>query len=170
MEKASVALNEALAKAADTASERLSATMDGVLSGMENHVMALAAAMVSAQEAISKQSAAQAGSAASMNRVAEAFSQTASNVKKASEPLLTSSERISGAVERMEGTIQAAVRALETEKSAASKLAETIGERMTDLQSLWDGYSERFKAIDGELGSALRLLSESTQEQTERVR
>ena len=169
MERASLALNTALGQAADTASQKLGSAMDGVLSGIEAHVAALSEAMLTATTAISEQSLAQTSSAASIRNVAESFDRTASNVQRAADPLLVSSSRISDAVEKMEAAIRDAVQTATAEKDVSMKLATLLGSRLDDLRTLWQGYADRFQAIDGELGKALTMLSTATRDQGERL-
>lgn len=165
MERASKTLNAALGDAADVATQKLGTAMDGVLGGLDTHVASLTAAMLTATTAISEQSLAQESSANSIKSVAASFDQTATNVQRAADPLLSSSGRISDAVEKMETAIQEAISAAASEKDGSIKVATLLGTRLDELQDLWQGYSDRFEAIDGELGQALSLLSTATRDQ-----
>ncbi len=169
MSRAATELNDALGQAAASASERIGEAMDDVLGALGSQVAGLTAAMSTAKDVITEQSAAQASSAQSIRQLAEDFEKTAGTFERASSPLLETGNRMTDAIERMAKSIEESVEALENEKEEAANLAKSINVTSVKMQELWSGYSERFEAIDNELGEAFRLMSDSARENAERL-
>jgi hypothetical protein len=162
-------LKELLSSATDGVADRLKSSIDDAAGGLNSDLAAFGAVINKATEALAAQNAAQDHAAQRMQGMVEALSETASQVRNASAPLLQSSGQISTAVQSMEAALQGAVRAIETEKSAAQSLSATVSAKTEELEKLWAGYADRFEKIDQELGTALNALSQATADQSERL-
>jgi septal ring factor EnvC (AmiA/AmiB activator) len=100
---------------------------------------------------------------------AEAFERAAANVRRSTEPLLESGDKISNAVDKMEASLVKTADALEAEQKAIADLSKTLADQMRQQEELWSQYGSRFEGIDGALGAALERLSEASREQGERL-
>lgn len=100
---------------------------------------------------------------------AEAFERAASNVRRSTEPLLESGNKISNAVDKMEASLVKTADSLEVEQKAIAELSRTLADQMRQQEELWSRYGSRFEGIDGALGAALDRLSNASREQGERL-
>lgn len=129
----------------------------------------LSTSMRAIEGALTNQKVALEASAGEARKTAEAFGETATNVRAATAPLITVSDKFSGATERMATGVEAALKALESAQDAIATLAAGLGDTNERSSAFWAGFTAKFDAVDTALGRAVDTLSRSTSEQQDRL-
>lgn len=101
--------------------------------------------------------------------VAEAFQQTAQEVRAASEPLAQSGERIAGVTERFSETIGKATETFEASSESSGRLAEALSGHVSQIAETWNSYAARFETVDEHLAAAVKELGEATERQARQL-
>jgi uncharacterized protein YukE len=101
--------------------------------------------------------------------VADAFQQTAQDVRAASVPLAQSGERIASVTENFGQTIGSSIETLEASQVSSKQLAEALTGHVAHMGETWRTYAARFEAVDEHLAGAVRELGEATQRQAQQL-
>jgi ABC-type transporter Mla subunit MlaD len=101
---------------------------------------------------------------------AEAFTRVASDVRSASQPLLTHSAQVAESAERMSASIAESVGALATTQESTDKVAEKLSAHLDQIARVWDQYEARFKSVDEDLGKAADRFHEEVSRHQESMR
>src|SRR5262249_35159757 len=101
---------------------------------------------------------------------AEAFGKVATDVRSASQPLLTHSARVADSTERMSASIEESVQVLSTTQQSADKIAAQLSAHLDQIARVWDQYELRFKSVDEDLGKAADRFHEEVLRHQEAMR
>lgn len=170
----SLAAGEAAATASTSiARETMNAVragIDDVVSALREDIGGLANTLRSVSTALSGQTLQIETISARSRDTAEAFGQVASDVRSASQPLLTHSARVADSTERMATSIADSVGALSVTQQAADNIAARLSDHLDQIGHVWDQYELRFKAVDEDLGKAADRFHEEVSRHQEAMR
>lgn len=156
--------------AGQDAAAAVHAGIDEVVRVLRTDIAALSETLRSVSSALSGQTT-QIETISDRSRdTADAFTRVASEVRSASQPLLTSSARVADSTERMSASMAESVHALSTSQSSADKLAEKLSEHLDQIARVWDQYEARFKSVDEDLGNAADRFHEEVSRHQEAMR
>jgi ABC-type transporter Mla subunit MlaD len=144
----------ASASAAEQALQTVRAGMDEVVSNLRHDIGHLGAALQTVVDTLAEQTRQIEAISARSRDTADAFARVASDVRSASQPLLTHSERIASSTDRMATTIDGSVAALSTAQDAARDLAEQLTGHFAQIGHVWEQYAARFRSVDEDFGRA----------------
>jgi chromosome segregation ATPase len=170
----SVSAGEAAAAAS---TEVARTTMNAVRAGMDDIVATLRSEIAALSDTLRSVSSALSGQTAQIETIsdrsrdtADAFSRVASDVRSASQPLLTHSARVAESTERMSVSIAESVEALSTTQESADQVAEKLSAHLDQIGRVWDQYEARFKSVDEDLGTAADRFHEEVSRHQEAMR
>lgn len=166
-EQASQKIDTQLGDAANGASGRLMAAMDGVLQQLDQRIRALGERFEKLSETIGEQARALDAITAQSREAATAFGQSADAVRGAIEPVTRSNERLAAATTAFGASLTQAGSALDDGQKAARELTESISAQVQRLTTLWGDYQRRFGEVDEKLGRAFERLGEETNKQSQ---
>ncbi|MBE0701622.1 MAG: anti-phage defense protein ZorA, partial [Afipia sp.] len=129
----------------------------------------LSTSMRAIEGALTNQKVALEATAGEARKTAQAFGESATSVRSATAPLITVSEKFSGATERMATGVEATLNTLESARDAIGTLAAGLNATNERSSAFWAGFITKFDAVDTALGRAVETLSRSTSEQQERL-
>lgn len=129
----------------------------------------LSTSMRAIEGALTNQKVALEASAGEARKTAQAFGESATSVRSATAPLVTVSDKFSGATERMATGVEATLNALESARDAIATLAAGLNATNERSTAFWAGFTAKFDAVDTALGKAVETLSRSTSEQQDRL-
>jgi methyl-accepting chemotaxis protein len=156
--------------AGEEAAAAVHAGIDEVVGVLRSDIATLSDTLRSVSSALSGQTA-QIETISNRSRdTADAFSQVASNVRSASEPLLTHSARVADSAERMSTSIAQSVEALSDTQESADKVAEKLSAHLDQIARVWDQYEARFKSVDEDLGKAADRFHDEVSRHQEAMR
>ncbi|WP_439410312.1 anti-phage ZorAB system protein ZorA [Bradyrhizobium sp. DASA03030] len=156
--------------AGQDAAAAVHAGIDEVVRVLRSDIAALSETLRSVSSALSGQTT-QIETISDRSRdTADAFTRVASEVRSASQPLLTSSARVADSTERMSASMAESVQALSTSQNSADKLAEKLSEHLDQIARVWDQYEARFKSVDEDLGNAADRFHEEVSRHQEAMR
>ncbi len=170
--KVTAAQTEAAEAVGRASSEAAKALQNGLAEAMEKinaEFDRFVEALKSGETTLVAQANAVRAAADQSRLVADAFHQTAQDVRAASTPLTQSGERIAGAAERLDQTVGRSVSALETSQASAKELAEALTAHVAQLSETWRSYAARFEGVDEHLARAVAELGEATERQAQRL-
>jgi ABC-type transporter Mla subunit MlaD len=108
---------------------------------------------------------------------ADAFGRVAGDVRAASQPILTQSERVAHSADRMATSIAGSVDQLSAAQQTASGIAqqlsthmEQIGRVWDEIGRVWERYEARFTQVDEELGRAADRFREEVSRHQDAMR
>lgn len=171
--KVAEAQHAAVASIASASSEAAKALETGLaeaLARVAAEIERFAVAMRSGEAALAQQATAIEAATDQTRQVASSFTQTASDVRTASGPLLQSGDRIAKASEQMGVSIERAASSLETGNVATSALAASLTGQLGDLRDIWESYKTHFDRVDESLGRAVTQLGEASDGQLQTIK
>ena len=139
--------------------------LGGALATIREEIERFATAMRGTETTLVAQGNAVREAADQSRAVADAFQQTAKDVRTASAPLLQSGERIAGATDKMAEAVVSSVAAMEAGQVASRSLADALTQHHDQLASAWTSYAERFESVDKSLAGAVEGLARAAQDQ-----
>ena len=166
-------------EAAATASTSIARdAMDAVRKGIDEVILTLrediAAALPTPLRSVSAALSGQTVQIETISRAlrdtAEAFGKVASDVRSASQPLLTHSARVADSTERMATSIAGSVETLSATQQTADGIAARLSEHLAQIAHVWDQYELRFKSVDEDLGKAADRFHEEVSRHQEAMR
>jgi hypothetical protein len=153
---------EATQKATRDAVEAMRTAMGEATQNLGAEIGRLSAALQSVESAFRTQTQHIDTVSTRSRETADAFGLVAANVRTASQPLLTQSERVAQSADRMATSIAGSVDALSATQQTASGIAvdlskhlEQIGRVWDEIGRTWDRYEARFTDVDESLGRAV---------------
>lgn len=164
---ARAATTDAIAGASAEAAKALQSGITDVMSQINGEFDRFTSALRSSEAALAAQAKSVREASTESRTVAEAFSQTAQNVRAAAGPLIQSSERIASATKEMTGLMSQSVVGLETGQQAAKQLAEELLGHASQLSRTWESYSSKFERVDEDLARAVSELGQATERQAQ---
>ncbi|WP_315769018.1 anti-phage ZorAB system protein ZorA [Bradyrhizobium sp. SZCCHNR2012] len=184
----------AVSAVAAASSEAANALKDGLAVAMQSirtEIETFASTIRSVELGMTSQVTALRDATEQTRLAADAFGATAQDVRSASAPLLQSSERIAGATHSLTTAVSGAserisvsvadansklaesltrsVASFEAGQRSAAEFAGALGGHISQLSTVWTGYSEKFERVDEELGSAIDDLSEAVSTQGQQL-
>lgn len=160
-EAAAQATRHAAQEAAEASSSAARQALETMRHGMDDIVSKLGGDIGRLSDTLNAVNAAFAGQTREIEAVsarsrdtADAFGRIASDVRSATQPLLTQSDKIATATERAATSIDGSVGALSSTEQATRMVAEQLSAHLTQIAHVWDQYEARFKSVDEDLGNA----------------
>jgi ABC-type transporter Mla subunit MlaD len=144
--------------------------IDEVISALREDIGGLASTLRSVSAALSGQTVQIETISARSRDTAEAFGKVASDVRSASQPLLTHSARVADSTDRMATSIADSVETLSATQQAADGIAARLSEHLEQIAHIWDQYELRFKSVDEDLGKAADRFHEEVSRHQEAMR
>jgi ABC-type transporter Mla subunit MlaD len=144
--------------------------IDEVVSALREDIGGLSNTLRSVSAALSGQTQQIETISARSRDTAEAFGQVASDVRSASQPLLTHSARVADSTERMATSIADSVETLSVTQRSADNIAERLSAHLDQIARVWDQYELRFKSVDEDLGRAADRFHEEVSRHQEAMR
>ncbi|MBB4015709.1 Mg2+ and Co2+ transporter CorA [Chelatococcus caeni] len=129
----------------------------------------LSTSMRAIEGALMNQKVALETTAGEARKTAQAFGESATSVRTATAPLVTVSDKFSGATERMATGVESTLKAIEAARDAIATLAAGLGAATERSSDFWTEFTAKFDAVDTALGRAVETLSRSTSEQQDRL-
>jgi DNA anti-recombination protein RmuC len=164
---AQVAATNAIAGASAEAAKALQSGISEVVSQIKAEFERFMTVMQSTGAALDAQAKSIREASTQSGIMANAFSQTAQDVRDAAGPLTKSGERIAGATERMTVLMDRSVVGLESGQQAARQLAEALLGHASQLSRTWESYSAKFERVDADLARAVTELGQATERQAQ---
>ncbi|WGS25797.1 anti-phage ZorAB system protein ZorA [Bradyrhizobium sp. ISRA464] len=156
--------------AGEQAAAAVHAGIDEVVGVLRSDIAALSDTLRSVSLALSGQTAQIETISDRSRETADAFSQVASDVRSASEPLLMHSARVAESTERMSTSMAESVEALSSTQESADNVAEKLSAHLAQIAQVWDQYETRFKSVDEDLGRAADRFHEEVSRHQESMR
>lgn len=156
--------------AGQDAAAAVHAGMDEFIKVLRNDIAALSETLRSVSSALSGQTTQIEAISDRSKDTADAFTRVASDVRSASQPLLTHSARVAESTERMSASMAESVQALSTSQDSADKLAAKLSDHLDQIARVWDQYEARFKSVDEDLGNAADRFHEEVSRHQEAMR
>lgn len=159
----------AIGAAGSDAAKALETGVTSALARISEEMERFETAMRSGATAYASQASA-IGDAASRTRlVADAFAETADQVRGAAAPLVQIGERLSLASTQMNQAIAQSTAELTRANAGSAELASALTAQIETLGTLWAGYKEQFDRVDEALANAVEQLAGATEQQAERL-
>ncbi|WP_316225047.1 anti-phage ZorAB system protein ZorA [Bradyrhizobium sp. SZCCHNR1082] len=185
---------QAVSAVAAASSEAANALKDGLATAMQSvraELETFAGTIRSVELGMTSQVTALRDATDQTRLAADAFGATAQDVRSASAPLLQSGDRIAGATQNLTTAVAGAgerisisvidansklaesltrsVASFEAGQRSAAEFAGALGAHISQLSTVWAGYSEKFERVDEELGDAIDDLSEAVSTQGQQL-
>jgi ABC-type transporter Mla subunit MlaD len=144
--------------------------VDELISSLRQEISGLANTLHSVSAALSGQTLQIESISARSRDTAEAFGHVASDVRSASQPLLTHSARVADSTERMATSIASSVETLSVAQQAADGIAAQLSAHLDQIARVWDQYELRFKSVDEDLGRAADRFHEEVSRHQDAMR
>lgn len=151
-------------------SAQLRAVVEEALASVGQRFGDLSTSMRAIEGALTSQKVALEAASGEARMTAQAFGESATSVRAATQPLITVSEKFSGATERMATGVEATLEALQAAREEIATLAAGLGATNEKTGAFWEGFTAKFDDVDTALGRAVETLSRSTSEQQDRLR
>ncbi|MGV8856105.1 MAG: anti-phage ZorAB system protein ZorA, partial [Devosia sp.] len=161
---------DGIASASSEAAKALEAGLGEALGRVAAEIERFAVAMRSGETALAQQATAIEAATDQTRQVAGSFTQTASDVRTASGPLLQAGDRIAKASEQMGVSIDRATSSLETGNAATTALAASPTGQLGDLREIWESYRTHFDRVDESLGRAVEQLGQASDGQLQTIK
>jgi phosphoribosyl-ATP pyrophosphohydrolase len=157
-------------RAADEAAEAMRTTMGDMVQKLSTGIGQLSAALQDVESKLRAQTQHIEILNTRSRETADAFDEVAANVRSASQPLLTSSERVVQSTGRMAESIASSVDALSATQRTASGIAEKLEAHLTQIANVWNQYEARFRGVDEDLERAAKVFHEEVSRHQEAMR
>jgi hypothetical protein len=144
--------------------------VEDLISSLRTEIGGLANTLHSVSAALSGQTVQIESISARSRDTADAFGQVATDVRSASQPLLTHSARVADSTERMATSIASSVETLSGTQLAADGIATQLSAHLDQIARVWDQYELRFKSVDEDLGRAADRFHEEVSRHQEAMR
>jgi Mg2+ and Co2+ transporter CorA len=151
-------------------SAQLRAAVEEALASVGQRFGELSTSMRAIEGALTSQKVALEAASGEARRTAQAFGESATSVRAATQPLITVGDRLSGATERMATGVEATLKALEVARDQIAALAAGLGATNEKTGAFWAGFTAKFDAVDTALARAVETLSASTANQQDLLR
>lgn len=151
-------------------SAQLRAAVEEALASVGQRFGELSTSMRAIEGALTSQKVALEAASGEARRTAQAFGESATSVRAATQPLITVGDRFSGATERMATGVEATLKALEAARDQIATLAAGLGATNEKTGAFWAGFTAKFDAVDTALAKAVETLSASTANQQDLLR
>lgn len=159
-----------IASASSEAAKALEAGLGEALGRVAAEIERFAVAMRSGETALAQQATAIEAATEQTRQVAGSFTQTASDVRTASVPLLQAGDRIAKTSEQMGISIERAASSLEIGNAATTALAASLTGQLSDLREIWESYKTHFDRVDESLGRAVEHLGQASDGQLQTIK
>lgn len=164
------AATAASSEIAKTAMEELRGSIGETISSLRQDIGGLADTLRAVSAALSGQTSQFEAISERSRDTAEAFGKVASDVRSASQPLLTHSERIADSADNMSASIASSVSALSSSQQTANSISTQLSAHLEQIARVWDQYEQRFKSVDEDLGRAADRFHEEVSRHQEAMR
>lgn len=165
--------HEATIASSTAAGEALQKVRDGmneVVTNLHEDIGRLSETLRSVATVFSNQTQQIESVSARSRDTADAFGRIATDVRSASQPLLTQSERVANSTDRMAASIASSVGALSTTQEAAAAIAQQLSAHLDQIGRVWEQYESRFKGVDEDFGKAADRFHEEVSRHQEAMR
>ncbi|RFC62260.1 hypothetical protein DYI37_17300 [Fulvimarina endophytica] len=169
-EAAQRSAQEGLAESVSEVAGRLTAAVEEATRRVEARFGELGTRFSEVERALAGQTLALQGTAGEARKTADAFSDTAQQIRVATPPLIQVSERFSKASDGINESLQLTLRSIEAAKGGIETLALSLTEANQRSGEFWDGFRAKFDSVDTALGVAVTTLSTATTNQTDSLR
>jgi Mg2+ and Co2+ transporter CorA len=154
-----------LQEAVGSVSVQLRAAVEEALAAAGRRFGELSTSMHAIEGALTDQKIALEATSGEARNTAEAMGDSAASVRAATLPLLTVSDKLSGAIERMATGVEATLATLQAAREEIATLAAGLGATNETTAAFWARFTAKFDAVDTALGRAVETLSSSTANQ-----
>jgi ABC-type transporter Mla subunit MlaD len=163
--------------AATASAEAARKTIETLHTGIDQVVASLRSDIAHLGDTLRSVSSALAGQTAQIETInersrdtADAFGEVATDVRSASQPLLTHSARVADSTERLSTSVADSVKTLSTTQQSADRIAAQLSAHLDQIARVWDQYELRFKSVDEDLGKAADRFHEEVLRHQEAMR
>jgi DNA anti-recombination protein RmuC len=163
-------IQESLAAAMEDIGARLNRAVEQAVGLIAERFDALGRQMQGVEMALGNQRSALEGTASQARMTADAFSNSAQEIRVATAPLVQVGDRFATASESMSGNIEGSVRSLRQVQTELTQLAGVMQDTNGQTQTFWTDFKAKFDQVDMELGRAVETLSTATADQSALLR
>jgi hypothetical protein len=163
-------IQESLAAAMEDIGARLNRAVEQAVGLIAERFDALGRQMQGVEMALGNQRSALEGTASQARMTADAFSNSAQEIRVATAPLVQVGDRFATASESMSGNIEGSVQALRQVQTELTQLAGVMQDTNGQTQTFWIDFKAKFDQVDMELGRAVDTLSTATADQSALLR
>ncbi|TIV09359.1 MAG: hypothetical protein E5V94_07365, partial [Mesorhizobium sp.] len=164
---------EGMASSVTSASaDAVNALQSGVANAFErisSEIDRFQAAMSRGESALSHQAIAITEASTQTRIVADAFSDTAQQIRSTSAPLLESADKMARATTELNASVGKTLSTMDASNQSAGLLAQSLTEQVAGLRQLWEGYRAQFDRVDQDLAKAVQVLGDATAAQADKL-
>lgn len=165
--KAQTKIQEGLSMALEQIGVRLNRAVEQSVGLIGERFDALGRHMQAVEAALGNQRSALEGTASEARKTADAFSNTAQEIRLATGPLTHVGDRFVTATESMSGNLDRSADVLKQMQSEVASMAGALQATNGQTQAFWDDFKDKFDQVDTALGRAVETLSRSTADQSQ---
>lgn len=176
IDKANTEMDVALSAAASGASVKLEEAMGTVMGKLDEQIIGvgqrfgeLSTSMRAIEGAMASQKISLEAASAEAGKTAQAFVESASSVRSATEPLIRAGDKFTIATEQLAANVETTLEALNAAKEEIAILVEGLNATNTTTNTFWSGFSAKFDDVDIALAATVETLSRSTSDQQQRL-